>query len=70
MAGQNRKQVNAILRKVAKNLERANKRAVTCWSCKTRIEKWQSYCAECGVNLDVPSQADPPFACPPDEEAK
>jgi hypothetical protein len=71
--GENRKKVNAILRKVAKNAERAKAQSVTCTACKTRVEQWWNYCAMCGWHLasgPEPSYADPPFACPPDEEAK
>jgi hypothetical protein len=78
--GENRKKVNAVLRKVAQNIERANKlaervklRSVSCTSCKTRTEVWWNYCAMCGWHIaaeDPPSYSDPPFGCPPDEEAK
>jgi hypothetical protein len=68
--GENRKKVNAVLRKVAKNLERAKLQSVACPNpiCRTRIEPWWSYCAVCGLQLATLRFADPPFACPPDEE--
>ena len=73
--GENRKKVNAILRKTAERAERANKRAVTCRKCTTHLDEWWNYCAVCGTkifnqDLGNPSTTDRPFGCPPDEEAK
>ena len=62
--GENRKAVNAILRKNAERIERAKSQSATCPNpaCKTRIEQWWNYCAVCGAQLGIP------FACPPDGE--
>jgi ribosomal protein L37AE/L43A len=66
--GENRKKVNAVLRIAAERAERAKTQSWKCPNCKTRIEGWWKYCAECGSHLAGPSYLDPPFACPPDEE--
>jgi hypothetical protein len=49
--GENRKAVNAILRKNAERIERAKAQSITCPGCKTRVEQWWSYCAMCGWHI-------------------
>ena len=71
--GENRKQVNAILRRAAERAEAAKK--MQCRVCSSVAGPGWNYCPMCGtfratINDPLPSFADPPFACPPDKSGE
>ena len=65
MSGENRKQVNAILRRVLdrKRAEEARRR-----SRAHAADEEAQHLQRAVADLDAPSFADPPFACPPEDQ--
>ena len=62
----NRKQVNAVLRRV---LDRKRQNEARVRRLALAAEEEAEELQRAVADLDLPSYADPPFACPPDEKA-
>jgi hypothetical protein len=62
--GENRKKVNEVLRRVL-DRKRANEARVRTLAHEAEQEAEELQRAV--ADMDLPSYADPPFACPPDE---
>jgi hypothetical protein len=60
----NRKQVNAVLRRV---LDRKRQNEARVRALALAAEEEAEELQRAAADLDLPSYADPPFACPPDE---